>query len=98
MGYWARDPHLDTGEPHFTVGMDHVWTYRKWRYGIGAVWIDNDNVINGTRWNFDLALAYNFSDRFFVEFLHFSHASKVLGIKKDLPNSGWDFIGLGLTL
>jgi hypothetical protein len=98
LGFWAHDPLLQTGAPHFVAGMDRVWTYRNWRYGIGAVWIDNDNDVNGTRWNFDLALAYDLSNRIFVEFLHLSHGSKVLGIKKDLPNEGWNFIGLGLTL
>jgi hypothetical protein len=98
VGYWVRDPHLEPGAPHLTAGMDHVWTRKKWRYGIGAVWIDNDNEINGTRWNFDLSLAYDLSDRIYVEYLHFSHGSKVLGIKRDIPNLGWNLIGLGFKL
>lgn len=98
VGYWARDPHLESGAPHLVAAMDHVWTSKKWHYGIGAAWIDHDNEVNGTRWNFDLSLAYDLSDRIYVEFLHFSHGSKVLGIKKQLPNLGWDFIGVGITL
>lgn len=98
VGFWTHDLHLQTGAPHLLAGMDRVWTDKKWRYGIGAIWIDNDNEVNGTRWNFDLALAYDLSNRIFVEFLHVSHGSKVLGIEKELPNAGWNFIGLGLTL
>jgi hypothetical protein len=97
-GVWIRDPHLQDGAPHLFAGMDRVWTDNKWHYGLGVVWIDDVNEVNGTRWNFDLALAYDLSNRIFVEFLHLSHGSKALGIKKDLPNLGWNFIGLGLTL
>ncbi|MHB8623070.1 MAG: hypothetical protein ACYC9J_07680 [Sulfuricaulis sp.] len=98
VGFWTHDLHLQTGAPHVMAGMDHVWTNEKWRYGIGAVWIDNENEVNGTRWNFDLSLAYDLSNRMFIEFLHFSHASKVLGIERSRPNEGWNFIGIGFAL
>lgn len=50
--------------------------------------------INGTRWNFELLVAYDFSRHLYAELTHYSHGSE-LGIRRDVPNAGWDFVGLG---
>jgi hypothetical protein len=92
---------LDAGDdvqpkPHYFVGADHVWTIGKWRAGLGAIWMDETTNVNGTHWLFDVSLAYDINRRLFVEYRHHSHGSK-LGIKRDLPNGGWNLIGIGLS-
>jgi hypothetical protein len=95
LGFWIRDSHVEPGAPNMLAGVDYVWTKSKWRFGFGTVWIDEENRINGTRWNFDLSLAYGLSSRVFVEYQHYSHGS-ILGIRKDESNEGWDLVGVGL--
>jgi len=97
LGFWVRDGHVDPGAPNKLAGVDHMWTRSNWRYGIGLVWIDEVNNVNGTRWNLDLSLAYDLSPRVFAEYRHYSHGSNI-GIRTDLPNSSWNFVGFGLTL
>lgn len=94
--YWSHDSAPRPGEPRFAAGGDYTWTWSNWRYGGGAVWIDRTNGINGTRWNFELLLAYDFSPRIYAELTHYSHGSE-LGIRKDLPNWGWNFLGVGVA-
>lgn len=90
---------LDAGDvhpkPHGFVGGNRVWTSGAWRAGVGAVWMDEKTNVSGTHWLFDISLSYEINRRFFVEYRHFSHGSK-LGIKRDAPNGGWNLIGVGL--
>jgi hypothetical protein len=95
LGFWARDSHVEPSKANFFAGIDHVWTYSKWRAGLGAVWIDEVNDLNGTHWDFDVSLGYDLSSRIFVEYRHHSHGRK-LGISKDKSNDGWNLIGVGL--
>ena len=92
---------LDAGEdvhpkPHAFVGADHVWTFGSWRAGLGAIWMDEKTNVNGTNWLFDISLAYDINRRVFVEYRHHSHGSR-LGIKRDVPNGGWNLIGIGIA-
>jgi len=96
-GAWLRQVHVEGAPPDVFAGVDHLWRSGKWRYGIGVVWIDKENRLNGTRWNFSLSVAYDLSDRYFIELLHFSHGS-MAGIEKDADNVGWDLLGLGVAL
>lgn len=95
LGSWVRDSHVEPGAPHMFAGVDHVWTYSKWRAGLGAVWIDEVNNLNGTHWDFDVSLGYDLTDQVFVEYRHHSHGRK-LGISRDASNDGWNLIGIGL--
>ena len=95
LGFWARESHAESSKAHYFAGVDHVWTYSKWRAGLGAVWIDEANDLNGTHWDFDVSLGYDLSNRVFVEYRHHSHGRK-LGISKDASNDGWNLVGVGL--
>jgi hypothetical protein len=95
-GFWARDRNAEGGAPNKFAGVDYMWTYEKWHAGLGTVWIDEKNSLNGTHWDFDVSLAYDLSGRIFVEYRHYSHGRK-LGIKKDAPNDGWNLVGVGLA-
>ena len=95
LGFWARESHAESSKAHYFAGVDHVWTYSKWRAGLGAVWIDEANDLNGTHWDFDVSLGYDLSSRVFVEYRHHSHGRK-LGISKDASNDGWNLVGVGL--
>ncbi len=96
LGFWARDSHVEPRAPNKFAGVDYVWTYSKWRPGLGAVWIDQTNDLNGTHWDFDLSLGYDLSSRVFVEYRHHSHG-KNLGIRRHASNHGWNLIGVGLS-
>ena len=93
---WVRDVHVQPEAPNFLLGGGYVWTKSKWRFGAGLVWIDEENSVNGTRWNFDLSAAYDMSDRVFFEYQHYFHGS-MLGIKKDLSNGSWNLMSVGLV-
>jgi len=95
LGFWARNSNVEASAPNFFFGIDHVWTYSKWRAGLGAVWIDELNDLNGTHLDFDVSLGYDLSSRVFVEYRHHSHGRK-LGIRKDASNDGWNLVGVGL--
>ena len=95
LGFWIRDSHVEPGAPNKLAGVDYVWTESKWRFGLGTAWIDEENSVNGTRWNFDLSLAYDLPNRVLVGYQHYSHGS-ILGIRKSESNEGWNLIGVGL--
>jgi len=95
LGFWARESNVEPSKANFFAGIDHVWTYSKWRAGVGAVWIDEVNDLNGTHWDFDVSLGYDLSSRVFVEYRHHSHGRK-LGISKNASNDGWNLIGIGI--
>jgi len=94
-GFWARDRNAEGGAPNKFAGVDYMLTYGKWHAGLGTVWIDETNGLNGTHWDIDASLAYDLSEWVFVEYRHYSHGRK-LGIKKDAPNDGWNLVGVGL--
>jgi len=93
---WLRDSGSTSrpSDAHFAAGGDYTWRHGGWRYGGGVVWIDETNEINGTHWNFELLLGYDFTPRFYAELTHYSHGSEI-GIRKDLPNWGWNLLGIG---
>ena len=94
-GAWVRDVHVQPEAPNYYLGGGYVWTKSKWRFGAGVVWIDEENDMNGTRWNFDLSVAYDVSNRLFFEYQHFSHGS-FLGIEKGSSNGSWNLMNVGL--
>jgi len=96
VGFWAGNSHIEPRAPNKFAGVDYVWTYSKWRAGLGAVWIDETNDLNGTHWDFDISLGYDLWNRSFVEYRHHSHGRK-LGISKDASNDGWNLVGVGLS-
>lgn len=95
LGFWTHESHVESSKAHFFAGIDHVWTYSNWRAGLGAVWIDEVNELNGTHWDFDVSLGYDLSSRVFVEYRHHSHGRK-LGISKNASNDGWNLVGVGV--
>jgi hypothetical protein len=96
LGVWAHEgAHVRPHAPSVLVGTDYMLTFeKKFRAGAGIAWIDDVNSINGTRWNFDFTLAYDLSERVFVEYRHQSHGA-VLGLSDRSPNNGWNVIGAG---
>jgi hypothetical protein len=92
---WVRDVHVQPEAPNYLLGAGYVLTKSKWRLGIGAVWIDEENDVNGTRWNVDVSRAYDISKRMFFEYQHYSHGA-IVGLKKDESNGGWNLISAGL--
>ena len=95
LGFWARESQVEASAANFFVGIDHVWTYSKWRAGLGSVWIDKVNDLNGTHLDFDVSLGYDLSSRVFLEYRHHSHGRK-LGISENASNDGWNLVGVGL--
>jgi hypothetical protein len=98
LGLWAHDgSDIRPRSPHVLVGADYVLTFwKKFRGGAGVAWIDEVNNKNGTHLNFDFTLAYDLSERVFVEYRHLSHGAEV-GIRDGSPNDGWNVIGAGWT-
>jgi hypothetical protein len=96
LGAWLYGNDVEPRAPHVVAGADYVFTKSKWHLGAGVAWIDEENSINGTRWNFDLSLSYDFSDRVFLQYQHYSHGSG-LGWRRDTPNYSWNLLGLGLV-
>jgi hypothetical protein len=94
-GAWVRDVHVHPEAPNVLLGGGYVLTKSKWRFGAGVVWIDEVNDLNGTRWNFDLSVGYDLSNRLFLEYAHYSHGSG-LGIRRDAPNGSWNLVSVGL--
>jgi hypothetical protein len=92
---WVRDVHVQPEAPNYLLGAGYVLTKSKWRFGAGVVWIDEENDLNGTRWNFDASVGYDLSDRVFLEYQHYSHGA-ILGLSKDTSNGGWNFFNVGL--
>jgi len=95
LGAWVSTDDMQP-KPHWVAAVDHVWTLGKWRAGLGAAWIDQTTNVNGTHWVFDVSLAYDVTRRIFIEYRHHSHGSK-LGIEPDVPNGGWNLIGVGVN-
>ena len=98
LGAWAySNSRVGKEPPNVLIGVDYVLTRKKWRGGLGVAWIDKVNLMNGTRWNLDMTLAYDLSDRVFVEYRHQSHAA-ILGVRTDAPNGSWNILSLGWYL
>jgi hypothetical protein len=96
LGLWVREgSDIQPHAPHALVGADYMLTFwKKLRGGAGVAWIDEVNNKNGTHWNFDFTVAYDLSERVFVEYRHQSHGAEV-GIADGRPNDGWNTIGAG---
>jgi hypothetical protein len=96
LGLWAHDgSDIQSRSPHVLAGADYMLTIeKKFRGGVGLAWIDEVNNKNGTHWNFDFTLAYDLSEKVFVEYRHQSHGAEV-GISGGSPNDGWNTIGAG---
>lgn len=95
LGTWVRNVKV-TPAPDVLAGAGYVWTRAKWRVGAGVAWINEENDLNGTRWNFNASVAYRWADRIFLEYQHYSHGA-ILGIKSDAPNGGWNLLGVGVA-
>lgn len=98
LGYWVHGgSDIRPRSPTLLAGADYMLTFwKKIRGGFGIAWIDQETNVNGTRWNFDTTLAYDLSDRVYIEYRHQSHGA-ILGISPDAPNGGWNVVGLGYT-
>ncbi len=95
LGVWGHsDSQVGQEPPNVLIGVDYMLKIWNLRAGIGMAWIDKVNLMNGTHWNLDLTLAYDLSDRVFVEYRHQSHGT-VLGIRSDVPNGSWNIVGFG---
>ena len=80
----------------YYLGAQRLFPHGSNRYGLGAVWVDDRNGINGTRWNFAISYEWRFKWGS-IEYFHISHGS-LLGIKKDRPNDGWNLLGVSFVL
>jgi hypothetical protein len=96
LGGWLRGNNVEPHAPNVVAGADYVFSKSRWRFGVGVAWIDEENSINGTRWNFDLSLAWDFSDRAFLQYQHYSHGAG-LGVRRDAYNYSWNLLGVGLV-
>jgi len=93
---WLHNAGVDPDAPNLLLGGGYVLTMSRFRLGAGIVWIDKtNNNVNGTRWNVDGSVAYDVTDRVFVEYQHYSHGA-ILGVKRDVSNGGWNLLGLGV--
>ena len=93
---WLYNHGVEPSAPNLLLGAGYVLTKAKFRLGLGVVWIDQENYnVNGTRWNIDASIAYDLSDRWFVEYQHYSHGA-ILGVKDDVSNGGWNLVGVGV--
>jgi hypothetical protein len=92
-GVWTHATGFEGGKPSGFAGANYMWTYGSWRAEFGTVWIDKTSDLNGTHWDFDVAAAYDLSNRWYLEWRHYSHGRK-LGIAKDKSNDGWNLIPL----
>jgi hypothetical protein len=95
IGAWVRDVHVVPRAPNVVVGADYALMFSKWRFGAGVAWIDEENNMNGTRWNFDLSVAHDLSDRVFLQYQHYSHGSG-LRLERDVANASWNLLGVGV--
>ena len=94
-GTWLHNNGVDPSAPSLLLGAGYVLTTSKFRLGLGVVWIDKENLnVNGTRWNVDASIAYDLSNRWFVEYQHYSHGA-ILGLKDEVSNGGWNLLGIG---
>jgi len=98
LGWWVHSgSDIRPSSPTLLVGADYMLTFwKKIRGGFGVAWIDRETNVNGTRWNFDATLAWDLSERVFVEYRHQSHGA-ILGISPNAPNGGWNIVGVGYT-
>src|SRR5262249_13805013 len=70
---WLYDAGVEPDAPHLLLGGGYMITVGRFRLGAGLAWIDKTNYnVNGTRWNFDGSVAYDVTDRVFVEYQHYS--------------------------
>jgi hypothetical protein len=95
-GFWARTTGFEGDAPNVLAGVNYMWTVGRVRAELGAVWIDKTNDLNGTHLDFDAALAFDLTERVFLEYRHYSHGKKA-GIAKDASNDGWNLFGVGVT-
>lgn len=92
---WLNDTGVDPDAPHLLLGGGYVFTISRFRFGAGIAWIDKtNNNVNGTHWNFDGSIAYDVTDRVFVEYQHYSHGA-IFGLKNNTSNGGWNLLGVG---
>lgn len=62
--------------------------------GIGLVWLNDTNKLNGTHTNFLLSTECNLSKSMYLSVNHYSHGA-ALGIEPNKNNFGWNLIGIG---
>jgi hypothetical protein len=92
---WLYDVGVEPDAPRLLLGGGYMITVSRFRFGAGLVWIDKtNNNVNGTHWNFDGSVAYDVTDRLFVEYQHYSHGA-ILGLKDNVSNGGWNLLGVG---
>ena len=93
---WLHNAGVDPSAPHLLFGGGYVLTMSRFRFGAGLVWIDKiNNNVNGTHLNVDASVAYDLSDRIFVEYQHYSHGA-IVGVQQNVSNGGWNLVGLGV--
>lgn len=81
-----------------TLGLQRIFERKKWRLGLGAVYVQNTDGQVGTNWNFLLSASYRIKDQPFTPtFRHISHG-RFLGIEKSKPNGGLNFLLLQTTI
>ena len=94
---WLYDAGVDPEAPRWLLGGGYMITVSRFRLGAGLVWIDKvNNNVNGTHLNFDGSIAYDLTDRIFVEYQHYSHGA-ILGVQNNVSNGGWNLLGVGWT-
>lgn len=77
------------------IGVDRRWRVaERLSVGLGAAWISDTTLLNGTRLNLDLSATWRIAGGAFIEFRHYSHGS-MLGIGRGKPNKGWNLVGIG---
>ena len=89
-----------------TIGGDVFVTNNDWLFGLGVEHSRADDIV-GTAWKYQIRIEYEIVDNLSVGLVHKSNCNKVCeeaGLfflprgPKDLPNSGYNYVGLRWTV
>ncbi len=89
IGEYRYKGRLESNQLYFHALL--VDGFGKLDLGVGGVYLQNTDQINGSNANFSLLVGYRFTDRVSANWRHFSNAGTAL------PNLGRDFVNLVIS-
>jgi len=93
LGFWRASRMLSRARP-ISLPVSIASDLLEVRAGLGAVWIDKVNDLNGTHWDSMSRSDTIYRARF--RRIPASFARTEAWISKDASNDGWNLIGIGL--